>query len=189
MGRRPILFLCEGKNDYNFLKSIVVEKISSASYGEKDEIIRRMYEKGISASMVVIVEGGKERLMKNVPIIVSKMRSMRRRQEVFALVDCDHDTPDNLSKKIFEKISNIVSNPRRFPSYKPEVKFTRRGSFYYVISVTYAAHITLLIHVLTVPRALEYWVRGKRSLDYLKGDPWFRELIRALKELGIEVRP
>jgi len=40
-----------------------------------------------------------------------------------------------------------------------------------------------------VPRALEYWVRGKRSLGYLKGDPWFRELIRALKELGIEVRP
>ncbi|MCE4599153.1 MAG: hypothetical protein F7C81_03035 [Desulfurococcales archaeon] len=84
------MILCEGDNDYRFLQGIVKRKLYRSNYRFKDKVIRSIYrDKGV----FIVVEEGKERLIKNLRILLSKLRSIRKPLVVVALIDSNYDKP------------------------------------------------------------------------------------------------
>ena len=115
MGPSTVLMLCEGSSDYEFFKQYIPRETILKKYYEKDKVIRDIYRGAYSNKVVVIDEEGKPRLLKNIPILISKLRSLRGELNLLVIVDCNHDKPDSLSKKVLDRIQSLISNKRKFP--------------------------------------------------------------------------
>jgi len=186
VARNPVLILCEGENDYNFLKSIITERTTLSNYNEKDRTIRKMWMKIYPTNAIIIVEGGKERLLRNASILVSKMRSIPKNQNILIMVDCNRKTPKRMSEDIHRRICNIINDPMRFPTHKPTAELKPLGYFHFLIQITYPTSTTLSMHVLTVPHSLEYWTNKVNDFNQLIRERWVKELIATLEHLGVK---
>ncbi len=180
------IVLCEGKNDEVFLSRILAKNCSAHSYDEKDRIIRRVHHCHYRDMLFIIREEGKQRLEKNLRVLISKLRSIDRDIEVFVLVDSDSNPTTSYRSKLFRDINTYVSNKTKFPR-PPTISFEDRDQFYGIIKVTYASRRTVTVHVFVVPQSLEYWVHKRQlnTVGKLKQVSWFTSLCRVLSELGL----
>ncbi len=66
---------------------------------EKDHVIRRVVEGGPLPRPVVVKEGGKSQLLNEIPILISKLRSLNRNLRVLAIIDQD-DNPEKITESL-----------------------------------------------------------------------------------------
>lgn len=84
-----ILILCEGKHDVCLLERIIREHKKIIKRYEKDSIIRRVVEGKSLPKFVIVEERGKTQLLKEIQILVSKLRSISRNVKILAILDQD----------------------------------------------------------------------------------------------------
>ncbi len=180
------IILCEGRNDEIFLSKLLAKNYSTHSYSEKDRIIRRIYEHHHRDVLFIIREEGKQRLEKNLRILLSKLRSINRDIGVFVLVDSNNSPTTSYRTKIYNDLKAYINNKTRFPR-PPTLSFEDKDQFYSTIKITYTTHKTVTVHLFIIPYSLEYWIHQKRlnTINKLKHTNWFTSLHKTLNKLNL----
>ncbi|MEB3779211.1 MAG: hypothetical protein GSR85_03155 [Desulfurococcales archaeon] len=180
----PILILCEGDNDYRFLQGIVKRKLYRLNYRFKDKVIRSIYrDKGV----FTVVEEGKERLIKNLRILLSKLRSIRKHLVVVALIDSNYDKPEHITERLLSSLRSVSENKAKFPKRKPTVRLeSQRGRYHYIIMIEYPTGIHVRLHLIVIDHSLEYWLdRAKDNPGILEDSEWYKNLVKLLEEVKL----
>ncbi|HDH07120.1 MAG TPA: hypothetical protein ENF87_02000 [Thermoproteales archaeon] len=186
-----LTILCEGKRDCTFLEKIVNDSLRVVNYHEKDKILREIIDRSLMAKVNVIIENGKQKLIKNINLIVSKLRSIRQTASILAIIDLDTnkvEASESLTGKIEKNIKSLINDPRRFHVLKPSLSSKRESSCYHVINVTYHRGVKVNLHVITIPIDLEHWVKNARDLQDLSKHSWFKTLVNLLEKHGVRTR-
>ncbi len=180
------IVLCEGKNDEIFLSKILAKNYIAHDYDKKDSIIRKIYDHYYKDALFIIREKGKQRLEKNLRTLISKLRSINRNIEIFALIDSNGSLTSSYKSKIYGDIKAYVNNKRRFPK-SPLISFEDKDQFYGIVKITYTSGRTIVVHVFIIPYSLEYWIyeRELKTIGKLKHTNWFISLCRVLDKLGL----
>ncbi|WP_054857755.1 hypothetical protein [Vulcanisaeta sp. JCM 16159] len=113
-------------HDYEFIREVVSRiepnrKVMNVEPKDKDRLVRRVID---NKELPFIIEGGRDRLDRNVRVLVSKLRSIRSSIKVKVLVLRDSDSNDavNTFDRLKRDVENFISNRNKFPQYKPSVE-------------------------------------------------------------------
>ncbi|RLE57275.1 MAG: hypothetical protein DRJ40_02880 [Thermoprotei archaeon] len=170
-------------------RRIVGREARVRRFTEKDSVIRRLVSEGLkgqqSTCSFIIVEEGKQRLLSNAALLVSKLRSISRDFSLVLLVDTDHNYPGDVAQELRRRISNIVRQRFR-TEFRPQIGVVKSTEHYYVITVTYPRGRAIVMHLVTVPQSLEHWLsmygNDVRSLIAKRGTiPWLQNLCEVLQ--------
>ena len=155
-------------------------------YNEKDKILREIYHKR-DHNIYIIQEDGKQRLEKNLNIIISKLRSIDFNIGIFVLIDSDNPI-NNITyiDKIYKKIQNFINNKRKF-TRTPRIDLQNKNSFYGIVQIVYVTGWRLVIHILAIPVSLEYWLLDRKlnTVSKLNGVRWFTIFMDILSRYNI----
>ncbi|GAB6948136.1 hypothetical protein JCM16161A_22660 [Vulcanisaeta sp. JCM 16161] len=132
---------------------------------DKDRLVRHVIDNKELPYIPVIIEGCRDRLDRNVRVLVSKLRSIRSFTKVKVLVLRDSDSNDvvNTFDRLKCDVENFISNRDKFPQYKPSVECGQginAGSFMsHDCTLRYRDGEVLFRFVLVIP-SLEGFLRS-----------------------------
>jgi len=146
VGSELKLLLCEGKHEVDMLSNLIEEACEAVEGEEKEETIRRIYQRQIGSEVPVIIdEKGKERLHRNTTLLLSKLRSIWYEHRikgisVVLIVDADSESGERYVNKLFGDLRSMINDPKRFPKQsRPHIasdSLIRIGSYFYRILFT-----------------------------------------------------